>query len=83
MIKTFLIFSKGISPKVNVQARLELDLAYYNVEIVYISLSATGFSPTYNVNRNLYGNVFVLLCYVRSCDLLNSNTEKFQIGRSK
>ena len=35
-------FPKGISPKVNVIARLEFELAYYDVTVHYVSHYDTG-----------------------------------------
>ena len=35
----------GISPKENVIAQLEFELAWYNVTVLYISNDATGTSP--------------------------------------
>ena len=37
-----LIFPKGISPKVNVRARLEFELAYYDVAETHVSHNAVG-----------------------------------------
>ena len=38
-------FLKGISPKVNVIAWLELELAYFDVAIEHISYYVTGLPP--------------------------------------
>ena len=38
-------FPKGISPKVNVIARLEFELAYYDVVVQYVSHYATTTLP--------------------------------------
>ena len=39
------IFLKGISPKVNMIARLELELPYYNVAVQYVNHYATVTPP--------------------------------------
>ena len=41
-------FPEGISPKVNVITRLEIELAYYDVAVQFVSLYANGIpSHTY------------------------------------
>ena len=39
--KRFHAFPKGISPKVNVIAQLNFELAYYDIVVQYISLNTT------------------------------------------
>ena len=34
-------FPKGISPKVNVKARLKFELAYYHIAVQHVSQNAT------------------------------------------
>ena len=36
------MFLEGIGPKVSIMARCELELAYYNVEVQYVSHKAMG-----------------------------------------
>ena len=38
-------FPKGISPKVNATAQLELDLTYYDVTVLYVSHNARFLLP--------------------------------------
>ena len=38
-------FPKDTSPKVNVIAQLEFELAYYNVAVQHVSHYATGITP--------------------------------------
>ena len=42
MVKVVHTFFKSISPKVNITARLEFELTYYDVTIQHVSNYATG-----------------------------------------
>ena len=52
-------FPKGISPKVNVIALLEFELAYYDVAVQHISHG----DSQYNVYK--YGNLFHLFLNIK------------------
>ena len=63
-------FPKGISPKVNVLARLEFELAYYDVTIQYISPHTTETPPLHtHTHTHTTG-----LLYVQMSKMFNENS---------
>ena len=44
-------YQKGINPKVNVIASLEIELAYYVVAVLHVQHNATRIPPIYLISR--------------------------------